>query len=84
MKPEIVRADFSTFFSNVAAVEAALALKPFVKPNPRKEGESIMDYTNRLKALRAAERAEEAEEVADQAAIDYCMENGISWEDRNA
>ena len=55
MKPEIIRADFSPFFSNVAAVEAALALKPFVKPNPRKEGESIMDYTNRLKALRAAE-----------------------------
>ena len=38
----------------------------------------------RCDAERAEEVAERAEEVADQAAIDYCMENGISWEDRNA
>ena len=43
----------------------------------------------RCDAERAAEVAERAEEVADQATIDqatidYCFENGISWEDRNA
>jgi len=54
MKTEIVQASFSKFFCPVA-VEAALALRPYVKPNPRKEGESIMEYTQRLKALRAAE-----------------------------
>ena len=33
-----------------------------------------------------AERAEEVADQAtiDQATIDYCFENGISWEDRNA
>jgi len=54
MANDIVQASFAKFFSP-AAVEAALALRPYVKPFPRKEGESIMDYTNRLKALRAAE-----------------------------